>query len=484
MFQRIEMEISFVSIITNPILFSIYVQHISVPLIKQEHIMKYRKKAGKPIETISANRTPVRMHAQRAPDRRTEGENGKQGSMPTNREPYNSNNDYFKLLRFGIDSLYLSYQGELFTEVQEHLTHLKQLAQHPDDDQRAFAQYAIAGHIFEVKDKGSSVFPFVLEDGAFRISLSRSGKSTPMAYVKLSSRYLSSTTPKEAEIHLRLILSELGALKDSAHVSRIDLFADFVSNENMESWEREAWVTRAKKITAYAMNEQFTGWTIGLGGIMACRLYNKLLEIIESGRTDLIPLWDAAGRKKNEPVWRIELQFRREVLSQHGLIGLDDVLANLNGLWSYATTQWLRLTLPNKDDKTRSRWPVHPLWVYLSSIDWETDGGPLSRSFKATRLPKDKRIFALGSSSIASYMAKHGITDYEEGISRYLINLHEHLCTNGEFLGLSGEDFLLEKVRLRAREFNTILNRIEEDWSLSETDDTADAYRKASKGGL
>ena len=443
---------------------------------------RHTELASKTKQPTKTNRTTGRMHAQRAPDRGTDGEDGKQGSMPTNREPYNSNKDYFKLLRFGIDSLYLSYQGDIFPEISARLTDLKRLAQHPDDDQRALAQYAIAGHIFEVKDKGSSVFPFVLEDGAFRISLSRSGKNTPMAYVKVSSRYLSSTTPKEAEVHLRIILSELGILKDSAHVSRIDLFADFVSNENMESWKRESWVTRAKKITSYAISEEFTGWTIGLGGIMACRLYNKLLEIIESGRTDLIPLWEAAGRKQNEPVWRVELQYRREVLSQHDLVNLDEVLSSLNGLWSYGATQWLRLTIPSKDDKTRSRWPVHPLWGYLSSVDWETDGGPLARSFKATRIPRDKRIFALGASSIASYMAKHSITDYEEGIRRYLINLHEHLCTNGEFIGLSGEDFLLEKVRLRAREFNTILNRIEEDLSYLETDDTADAYRKASKG--
>ena len=236
-----------------------------------------------------------------------------------------------------------------------------------------------------------------------------------MAYVKLSSRYLSSITPREAEAHLRSILNELGTLTDSAHVSRLDLCADFVSNENMESWGRDAWVTRGRSIAAYAVAEKFTGWTIGLGGVIACRLYNKLAEIIESGRTDLLPLWQAGGWKSGESIWRIEFQFRREAMAQHGLVSLGSVLSNLSGLWSYASTEWLRLTIPNLDDQTRSRWPLHPLWGYLSSIDWETDGGPLSRSFKATRLPEDKRIFSLGVSSIASYMAKHGITDYGDG---------------------------------------------------------------------
>lgn len=99
-----------------------------------------------------------------------------QGTPPSNTVPYNSNSEYFKLLRVGVDSLYLSYKGELLLEVKEHLVKLKQLAQHPEADQQAQAQYAIAGHIFEVKDKGTSIFPYVLEDGAFRISLSRTSK--------------------------------------------------------------------------------------------------------------------------------------------------------------------------------------------------------------------------------------------------------------------------------------------------------------------
>lgn len=435
------------------------------------------------IQAAAAVQPNDRTHAQRVPDGRMCGE-GAEGTPPSNTVPYNSNNDYFKLLRFGVDSLYLSYQGDLFPEVQDRLDKLKQLAQHPEADQQALAQFSIAGHIFEVKDKGVSVFPYVLDDGAFRIQLSKPSKRLPMAYVKLSSRYLSSVTPKEAEAHLRDILKELGTLTDSAHVSRLDLCADFVSNENMESWDRKAWVTRGKNIAAYAVNEQFTGWTVGLGGVMACRLYNKLLEIFESGRADLLPLWAAGGWSSGEPVWRIEFQFRREVMAQHGLISLDSVLANMNGLWSYAATEWLRLTIPNPDDLTRSRWPLHPLWGYLSSIDWETDGGQLTRSFKATRLPEDKRIFALGASSIASYMAKHGITDYGEGLDRYLFDLYGHLQTSGDFLGLSAEEIMLEKVRVRAKEFNTILNINEEEQKRIALEQTAAAYIRASKGGL
>lgn len=411
-----------------------------------------------------------------------QSESSSQGTPPSNTVPYNCNNEYFKLLRFGVDSLYLSYQGELFPEVKERLAKLKQLAQHPEADQQAQAQYAIAGHIFEVKDKGSSIFPYVMEDGAFRISLSRTSKKTPMAYVKLSSRYLCSIMPAEAEKHLREILKELGTLESSAHVSRIDLCADFVSHENMESWGREAWITRGKKIDAHAVNEKFTGWSIGLGGKISCRLYNKLLEIYTSNRTDLIPLWKETGWQENEPVWRVEFQLMRDILAEHSLINLDTVLTNLNGLWSYASTEWLRLTLPNPDDQTRSRWPIHPLWGYISSIDWETDFNTLSRSFKPERLPEDKRILTLGISSMACFMAKHGITDFDEGLDRYLLALHQHLFSCGEFMGLSAGDYLLEKVHLRGKEYNTILNFDEADQKRLEVEKAAKNYRKASEG--
>ncbi len=406
-----------------------------------------------------------------------------QGTPPSNTVPYNCNTEYFKLLRFGVDSLYLSYQGELYPEVKERLTKLKQLAQHPEMDQQAQAQYAIAGHIFEVKDRGSSIFPFVMEDGAFRISLSRTSKKTPMAYVKLSSRYLCSIKPIDAEIHLRHILSELGALRSYAHVSRIDLCADFVSPENMESWGREAWITRGKKIDAHAVNEKFTGWSIGLGGKISSRLYNKLIEIHTSGRTDLVPLWKEAGWIEDEPVWRVEFQLMRDVLAEHGLIGLDSVLTNLNGLWSYAVTDWLRLTLPNLDDQTRSRWPIHPLWGYISAIDWESDGGALSRSFKATRVPEDNRIFSLGASSIVAYMAKHGITDFDEGIDRYVLDIFRYFHERGHFMGLSAESFILEKVRIRTKEFNTLLNQSEEEQQKRlEILQAARTYRRKSEG--
>ncbi len=171
----------------------------------------------------------------------------------------------------GVDSLYLSYPGELSRESDLRLKELKQLAQSNDPGEVAKAQLPLAGHIFEVKEKGASLFPYILEDGAFRIQLSRPGHKAPMAYVKVSAKFLAHVGPVEAERQLYALLSELGELKESANVSRIDLFVDFQNGFDMEGWDRHAWVTRASSINSYAVSGQFSGWSIGLGGIISAQ---------------------------------------------------------------------------------------------------------------------------------------------------------------------------------------------------------------------
>jgi hypothetical protein len=403
-------------------------------------------------------------------------------AVPSNTATNNSNHESLgvKFLRFGVDSLYLSYQGDLFPNIDQKLAKLKKIAQSDRQAQQAKAQLKIGDHLFEVKDKGTSMFSYVLEDNAFRIQLSRPNKSVPMAYVKISSEYLTHKLPADAEKHLYQILSQLGAVQSSAHVSRIDLFVDFVSFQDMEAWTREAWVTRAFSVNAYAIDGRFTGWAIGMGGVIAARLYDKLFELTKSNKGYLIPLWDVGGRLEGEPVWRLEFEFKRDFLSQKGLVTLNEVLANLNGLWSYATTEWLKLTIPNPDDATRSRWPIHPMWQALSSVDWETSGGELQSRFSNARVPNKSAAMHRVLSGLTSWMAIEGISEYNFAIDPFFEDLHFYLKHQAEILELTIDSFLKEKVSNKARMFNTI------DVNMDIYDDYVNeevaAYRKASDG--
>ena len=448
-----------------------------------------------PQSTASAP-TPARTARDaRADGRRNEAEHGRQDAPPTNRASYNcketdnqtANEEnigpYFQPLRWGVDSLYLSYPGELFPEVLDRLKALKAIAQSQEPGLPAQAQYLIGTHIFEVKDKGAHLFPYVLEDGSFRIQLAKPSKTVPMAYVKVSSGYLAHVGPAEAEKTLYALLSELGDIREAANVSRIDLFVDFSSSENME-WNRNAWVTRAALVNTYAVNGHFSGWTIGQGGDMSARLYNKILEIQKSGKEYLFELWQSVGWNPSTSVWRLEFEIKREVLTQKGLSKLDQVLANLNGIWCYATTEWLRLTLPSEEDHTRSRWPVHPLWGYLSSIDWETTGGPLTRCFSPERTPNNAKLFNLAFSHLTAFMAREGITDLYEGQEAFITALYAFHADKANFIGLPFDAYVAEKVAIKARQFNTILNNpeLEEKRQAEELAKAAKAYRKAADG--
>ena len=317
----------------------------------------------------------------------TPGESGTEGILgapPSNTAPYNSitvekerkkteeRENSFRLLRVAIDSLYLSFPGDLGQPIEATLIKLKTYAQSLEIDQQCQAQYPLGNHIFEVKDKGARLFPYVLEDNAYRIQLSRPGKKLPMAYVKVSAVYLAHKGPVAVQVELNELLREFGSLTGSNVVSRIDMAADFCSPVVMDSWHRSAWVTRATEIHSHSKDQVFTGWTIGMGGHIGCRLYNKIQEIVHSGKAWVFDLWTPMGWKPGDDVWRLEFEFKRDFLKDRGLSSLDSVLDNLNGLWSYATTEWLRLTVPNEGDSTRTRWPTHDLWLTLTGVDWES----------------------------------------------------------------------------------------------------------------
>lgn len=416
---------------------------------------------------------------------------GGSGAPPSNTAPHNSIDtlpDGFRLLRLAVDSLYLSYPGELKPSVLAVLNKLKTYAQSEHPEEQAKAQYPLSSpfgsHIFEVKDKGARMFPFVLDDNAYRIQLSKPGKRLPMAYVKVSAEYLAHKGPVEVGKELQALLSEFGELTGTDLVSRIDLAADFSSPVVMDSWHRSAWVTRAVEIHSYAKDQAFTGWTIGMGGHIGCRLYDKVREIVNTGKSWVMNQWLPMGWKPEEEVWRLEFEFKRDFLKDRHLSTLDSVLENLNGLWSYATTEWLRLTVPNELDATRSRWPTHGLWLALASVDWESTDAVLLDKCSNSRPPRELRLITVVLGSLVSFMAMHKIVDRNEAINELVTKLYEHYSTVAIRQGLDFDEYLARRIALKGREFNTAVNApgLVENLRQDAIDEGAEAYRRASRG--
>lgn len=402
---------------------------------------------------------PARMHAERAPDGRAHSEDS-QGTPSCNTVHSNDNIGKFKPLRFGIDSLYLSYRGKLADEWNIKLDDLKTIAQSVDEAEQALAQVGIGSHIFEVRDKGVPRFPYVLVDNCFFIKINRKeSKTLPMVHVQISSEYLASVGVEAAELDLRMVINTLGIVDGSASVSRADLFLDFVCSDNLAMIEQPDWITRANLMAKYfdcRLSEPFTGWVIGMGGNLHARLYEKVIEIVnKSHKTYLFELWQANGWQVEEKVWRMEFQTEKQTLKELGIISLSDLLNQQAALWHYLTHDWLRLSIPNPNDSKRDRWPNHPLWDAIASVYALQLDQPRLKRFRPARLPADERLFVHGLGGLTSFMASRGIEDFGEGLGEFLTQAKEFHASKGEPF----HSYVERKVKAKARKYNTIENQ-------------------------
>jgi hypothetical protein len=389
-----------------------------------------------------------------------------------------------QILRFGVDSLYLSYPGDLASDWEQRLEGLKLAAQAQEDAEKAVAQVKIGNHLFEVSGKGQQRFPYVLINNCFRIQLSRtSSKSMPLAYVQLSSELLTTLSVQEAVQNLNFIIQSFGLVTGEPQISRADIFVDFTCPAlAMDSWRSSDWITRAHKIWAHYERRIFSGWSIGLGGNIGARLYNKTLELEKSKKDYLKPLWHIAGWDGLCPIWRLEFEFHREALKELGILEIEHLISNIAGLWRYACTDWLRLAIPNDNDSNQTRWPNHPLWDFLTAVDWHDQQAPALRRIRKERIPCDESLFINGLGGITSFMARHGIEDLGEGFAEFLAHaehFHEH---KGRRQGKGLSHYIRDKVKAKGRKYNTLDTRDKKRLD-KESHEQAQAYRRAKDGG-
>lgn len=401
-----------------------------------------------------------------------------EGASPSNTAPANcTKSDHTtRILRTGVDSLYLSYRGDLDPEREAELEALKLLAQSSDPTDQALARLQLHTHFFEVRDKGKGRYPFVLADNWFHLQVARSrAKSLPMIYAQVSSEILTRTGIGPTVTWLNGVTLALGKHNSQPAVSRADLCADFVTTEDLEALPRQAWITRANGYASYYVQGHFSGITIGLGGNLAARLYDKTLEIAtKSQKTYLYEFWREAGWDGESPVWRLEFQYGRTVLRELGINTVGDLSTNLPGLWEYATSRWLRLSLPSPSDNTQTRWPNHPLWDVLSSAAWEGDRGePLYRSRKE-RLPSEHFLFVNGLGAITSFMAQEGYFSIDQALPAFIDRAHAYHRKQSQHTGKTLTTYARERAQAKARRFNT---------SLGETSPSIGARERGAKEG-
>lgn len=331
---------------------------------------------------------------------------------PTSSEPCNTLDAICTIYRFGIATLHLSFQGQVTSEGFIQLSKARECARSDNEAEQALALVSILDHQFCVAPSGGRLFKYMLSDHAYRIQLHGEGaKRLPMAFCQIRSNFLLAVGVEQAVSQLKLVLSALGVLEGEPKVARIDLCADFSTSVDLGAVADRAWVGRAKHRDKHWVGDLFTGWSIGRGDLVL-RVYNKIAEAEKSGKTYLFPLYREKGWDGEAPVYRQEIQLRGKALHELSAKDYPGVLEKLGGLWSYFHAQWLRLAVPNDQDQTPTRWPVHPLWSALrDEVPWG-EGLPLERvAVRLNRAPADFRLYQGLMSSLTSYMAAKNIDD-------------------------------------------------------------------------
>ena len=170
---------------------------------------------------------------------------------------------------------------------------------------------------------------------------------------------------------------------------------------------------------------------------------------------------EEAGRQPQVSVWRLEFQFKRQVLDELGILRIPAFLDHLGGLWRYGTDKWLRLSIPSKTETNQSRWPIHPLWDCLSQIDWNSPSSASLVRVQSARVPSDTTLFVNGFAAITSFMAREGITNLEQGFTAFLASAsnHHNVSSPERDPDRDFSRYVKTKVALKGKRYNTIPNQ-------------------------
>lgn len=342
-----------------------------------------------------------------------------QGAPPCNTAPPKYNET--QILRSGVDSLYLSFNGDVRSGLLSQLHDKKAIAQAGGRSGKEFAALRLAEIPFKVHDKGQGNHSYVISNEHFRMRIAGvvGGKAPPL-YVEISSELLSccgyESSVQAAREFAEVILKDA----DSGSISRVDLCVDFTSPRDWQSIDAKRWRCRSNKRALYFESGQLLGNVFGQSGDISARLYDKTKEIVKKEKFFFKKLWQQNGWDGENSVWRLEFQLRRKVLKSFQSLDPDFIVELFNSLWRYHTEQWLSFCDINPNDSNRSRWALAAEWQALSTAKFNSFPVEDIRRLNFECVPSDELIFVGATGYLTSFMVKYEYESLPEALEAYL----------------------------------------------------------------
>lgn len=285
--------------------------------------------------------------------------------------------EYGRLLAHGWDTLQEAFDVQLSPALCEMLDDAKETAAHADKRREGLAALELGGVPYKVRATGTKGFRWQVECDDYLLLFANPDTDWPM-----SVRYLASGLWEHGASALReRALKSLAAVTvpngaDFQRVSAAHYCFDFHAPDFTREFRPGALQGAVVCHSSCKMRENgnaYSSWSssargqtldIGRKSSLQVSIYDKSLEITEaSGKTWFYDLWarDHGGEIFDCDVWRIEIRFGSEFLKNRNVRRSHELTAELPRLIAEAMYS-RRLTVPQRGDGNRWRWPVHPLW--------------------------------------------------------------------------------------------------------------------------
>ncbi len=331
-------------------------------------------------------------------------------------------------------------------------------------------------------------FPWMLKSRDITLYVS-SGSWNGIGAVRFNSDFLwSCQSLLHAVIQVQELVDSFFGNEMFLQASAVDLCVDIAGWQGIEKLDKKRnFVSRSRKRATYAVPDwgydvevadhayglQETGFVFSRGGPVSLEIYDKTREIKKSGKEWFEDLWRGSNWSEEEGrVWRVELRYKREALHElaqdgedefHGIEDVYTLLDRFPVLWAYGVGHvgggtdglpdgWIRCVVPGRD-KTRARWPTHPVWEVVQGAFATPSERPEQFAKVVRKRHRDHNIDRMleavvgYSSSLAAYLGqKYG----DEMVDLSMV-LHWIAEEGPEYLKRIDRDFAQEVQRKRVR---------------------------------
>lgn len=302
-----------------------------------------------------------------------------------------------KVLLTGLDSVYLSYWGDIRPELLNWI-------------RTGNGEIKLNDLPFKLSPSGRGIYKAILANELMDISLDNKlpGYSSPSVYLQMKSEFLWSAGLVDAYIKVRRLIEWIceGDVYGE-QISRVDIFVDLHWGNGFEAEDVKKFVTRLGIRADYRQDKTLSGFSLGKGDLR-CRIYDKAHDARRTGKIWLFDLW-CVGR--DAPVWRVEIQLRRKKLSPFGVDSFEDVITQCQVMWDHCTEKAVRMCEIVGNNVTRR--PLTPFWNGVQAARFELcDDVPLINLPPVARYAQSpQQVISQINGLIKSYAQQNKVTD-------------------------------------------------------------------------